>query len=111
MLVPFGGLGDGLNTRFSHAPHPHPLPPRGAGAGRRGSRRARWRAARGGARSEPLTRLGAGAWPPPTGAPTFDTRRAVLQITQQVIEGGGGGGNVGIGGRGGAYILRKFPAA
>src|SRR3989442_899189 len=31
MLVPFGGLGDGLNTRFSHSPPPHPLPPRGEG--------------------------------------------------------------------------------
>ncbi|HEY8684088.1 MAG TPA: cytidylate kinase-like family protein, partial [Chloroflexota bacterium] len=43
--------------------------------------------------------------------PTLDTRKAVLQITQNVIEEAAREGNVVIVGRGGGYILRDFPGA
>jgi cytidylate kinase len=65
----------------------------------------------GSASSEPLIPPEATAWSPPNTDPTFDTRKAVLQITQHVIEEAARGGNVVIVGRGGAYILRDFPGA
>jgi len=76
-----------------------------------GSLLARLLVALGSASSEPLMPAEAAAWTPPNAAPTFDTRKAVLQITQHVIEEAARGGNVVIVGRGGAYILSKFPAA
>ena len=50
-------------------------------------------------------------WNPPNVDPVFDTRRAVLEITQNVIQEAARTGNVIIIGRGGAYILRDFPGA
>ena len=50
-------------------------------------------------------------WDPPNVDPVFDTRRAVLGITQHVIMEAARGGNVVIVGRGGAYILRDLPGA
>ncbi|HSS61245.1 MAG TPA: cytidylate kinase-like family protein [Candidatus Limnocylindrales bacterium] len=76
-----------------------------------GSLLARLLVALGSASSEPLIPPEATAWTPPNAAPTFDTRKAVLQITQHVIEEAARGGNVVIVGRGGAYILRDFPGA
>ena len=60
---------------------------------------------------EPLIPAESAAWTPPNAAPTFDTRKAVLQITQNVIEEAARGGNVVIVGRGGAYILGSHPDA
>ncbi|HEV2036876.1 MAG TPA: cytidylate kinase-like family protein, partial [Candidatus Dormibacteraeota bacterium] len=51
------------------------------------------------------------AWQPPNTDPAFDTRKAVLEITQHVIQEAARTGNVVIVGRGGAYILRDFPGA
>ena len=76
-----------------------------------GSLLARLLVALGSASSEPLIPPEATAWTPPNAAPTFDTRKAVLQITQHVIEEAARAGNVVIVGRGGAYILAKFPGA
>src|SRR6267378_6885619 len=76
-----------------------------------GSLLARLLVALGSASTEPLIPPEATAWTPPNAAPTFDTRKAVLQITQHVIEEAARSGNVVIVGRGGAYILSKFPAA
>src|SRR5256886_3320192 len=76
-----------------------------------GSMLARLLVALGSASSEPLIPVEAAAWTPPNAAPTFDTRKAVLQITQHVIEEAARGGNVVIVGRGGAYILAKLPDA
>ncbi len=76
-----------------------------------GSLLARLLVALGSASSEPLIPPEATAWTPPNAAPTFDTRKAVLQITQHVIEEAARSGNVVIVGRGGAYILSKFPGA
>src|SRR5205085_5237031 len=45
------------------------------------------------------------AWTPPYNEPMFDTRKAVLQITQEVIREAARTGNAVIVGRGGAYIL------
>jgi CMP/dCMP kinase len=53
----------------------------------------------------------AAAWTPPYSDPTFDTRRAVLQITQEVIREAARTGNAVIVGRGGAYILRDHRLA
>ncbi|MHB8590122.1 MAG: cytidylate kinase-like family protein [Candidatus Dormibacteraceae bacterium] len=47
-------------------------------------------------------------WAPPYADPWFDPRRAVLEVTQQVIEEAARTGNVVIIGRGGAYILRDL---
>ena len=75
-----------------------------------GSLLARLLVALGSASTEPLIPAEAGAaWTPPNAAPTFDTRKAVLQITQHVIEEAARGGNVVIVGRGGAYLLRDVP--
>lgn len=76
-----------------------------------GSILARVLLALGSASSEPLIPPEATAWTPPNAAPTFDTRKAVLAITQHVIEEAARSGNVVIVGRGGAYILRDFPGA
>src|SRR5439155_1675125 len=76
-----------------------------------GSLLARLLVALGSASSEPLIPPEATAWSPPNAAPAFDTRNAVLQITQHVIEEAARTGNVVIVGRGGAYILRSFPDA
>ena len=72
---------------------------------------ARLLVALGSASTEPLIPPEATAWNPPNAAPTFDTRKAVLQITQHVIEEAARSGNVVIVGRGGAYILSDFPGA
>src|ERR1700682_2133298 len=76
-----------------------------------GSLLARLLVALGSASSESLIPPEAAAWSPPNADPAFDTRKAVLQITQQVIEEAARAGNVVIVGRGGAYILRDFPGA
>jgi cytidylate kinase len=76
-----------------------------------GSLLARLLVALGSASSEPLIPLDAAAWSPPNADPTFDTRKAVLQITQHVIQEAAREGNVVIVGRGGAYLLGDFPGA
>jgi len=65
----------------------------------------------GSASGEPMIPPEATAWNPPNVDPVFDTRRAVLQITQLVIQEAARSGNVVIVGRGGAYILHDFPGA
>ena len=82
-----------------------------ASGGISGSLLARLLVALGSASTEPLIPPEATAWTPPNAAPTFDTRKAVLQITQHVIEEAARAGNVVIVGRGGAYILRDLPGA
>lgn len=76
-----------------------------------GSLLARLLVALGSASSEPLIPPEATAWTPPNAAPTFDTRKAVLQITQHVIQEAARAGNVVIVGRGGAYVLHDLPGA
>ena len=76
-----------------------------------GSLLSRLLVALGSASSEPLIPPEATAWSPPNADPAFDTRKAVLQITQHVIQEAARAGNVVIVGRGGAYILRDFPGA
>jgi cytidylate kinase len=76
-----------------------------------GSLLARLLVALGSASTEPLIPAEAAAWTPPNAAPAFDTRKAVLQITQLVIQEAARTGNVVIVGRGGAYILREHPGA
>jgi cytidylate kinase len=76
-----------------------------------GSLLARLLVALGSATSEPLIPPEATAWTPPNAGAEFDTRKAVLQITQHVIEEAARVGNVVIVGRGGAYILSSFPGA
>jgi cytidylate kinase len=76
-----------------------------------GSLLSRLLVALGSASSEPLIPPEATAWSPPNTDPAFDTRKAVLQITQHVIQEAARAGNVVIVGRGGAYILRDFPGA
>lgn len=50
------------------------------------------------------------AWTPPYSDPTtYDTRRAVLQITQELIREAARTGNAVIVGRGAAYLLRDHP--
>jgi cytidylate kinase len=51
------------------------------------------------------------AWTPPYNDPTFDTRKAVLEITREVIRESARSGNAVIVGRGGAYILHDDPRA
>ena len=65
----------------------------------------------GSASGEPMIQSEATGWNPPNVDPVFDTRRAVLQITQHVIREAAREGNVVIVGRGGAYILRDFEDA
>jgi hypothetical protein len=76
-----------------------------------GSLLARLLVALGSASTEPLIPPETAAWTPPNAAPTFDTRKAILQITQHVIQEAARTGNVVIVGRGGAYLLRDFPGA
>jgi len=76
-----------------------------------GSLLARMLMALGSASSEQLVPPETTAWNPPNASPTFDTRKAVLEITQHVIREAAKDGNVVIVGRGGAYILRDFPGA
>ena len=65
----------------------------------------------GSASGEPMIQPEATVWNPPNVDPVFDMRRAVLEITQQVIREAAREGNVVIVGRGGAYILRDFENA
>jgi len=51
------------------------------------------------------------AWTPPYNDPTFDTRRAVLQITQELIREAARSNNAVIVGRGAAYLLSEHPRA
>lgn len=76
-----------------------------------GSLLARLLVALGSASSEPLIPPEATAWTPPNSDPAFDTRKAVLRITQQVLREAARAGNVVIIGRGGAYLLADFPGA
>ena len=76
-----------------------------------GSLLARLLVALGSATSEPLIPPEATAWTPPNAGPTFDTRKAVLSITQHVILEAARAGNVVIVGRGGAYILGNHAGA
>jgi len=76
-----------------------------------GSLLGRLLVALGSASTEPMIPPEATAWTPPNSDPTFDTRKAVLQITQHVIQEAAREGNVVIVGRGGAYILRDFPGS
>lgn len=76
-----------------------------------GSLLARLLVALGSATSEPLIPPEATAWTPPNAGPTFDARKAVLSITQHVIQEAARGGNVVIVGRGGAYILADHRGA
>ncbi|MGA7910633.1 MAG: cytidylate kinase-like family protein [Candidatus Dormiibacterota bacterium] len=74
-----------------------------------GSLLARLLVALGSASTEPLVSVDTTAWNPPNADPAFDTRKAVLQITQHVILEAARAGNVVIVGRGGAYLLSGFP--
>jgi cytidylate kinase len=65
----------------------------------------------GSASGEPMIQPEASAWNPPNVDPVFDTRRAVLEITQHVIKEAAREGNVIIVGRGGAYILSDHEGA
>jgi len=65
----------------------------------------------GSASGEPMIPPETAAWNPPNVDPVFDTRRAVLEITQHVIQEAARAGNVVIVGRGGAYILRDLEGA
>ena len=76
-----------------------------------GSLLSRLLVALGSASSEPLIPPEATAWNPPNADPAFDVRKAVLQITQHVIQEAARAGNVVIIGRGGAYLLHDFPGA
>jgi cytidylate kinase len=76
-----------------------------------GSLLSRLLVALGSASGEPMIPPETAAWNPPNTDPVFDTRRAVLEITQQEIKEAAKGGNVIIIGRGGAYILRDLPGA
>jgi cytidylate kinase len=76
-----------------------------------GSLLSRLLIALGSASGEPMIPPEAAAWTPPNADPVFDTRLAVLQITQQVIKEAARGGNVVIVGRGAAYLLRDLVGA
>ena len=51
------------------------------------------------------------AWAPPYNDPTLDTRKAVLQITQELIREAARTGNAVIVGRGAGYLLHDHPHA
>lgn len=53
----------------------------------------------------------AAAWTPPYSDPAFDTRKAVLHVTQEVIQEAARTGNAVIVGRGAGYVLRDRPGA
>ncbi|HSP08625.1 MAG TPA: cytidylate kinase-like family protein [Candidatus Dormibacteraeota bacterium] len=76
-----------------------------------GSLLARLLVALGSASTEPMVPVDSTAWSPPNADPAFDTRKAVLHITQNVIMEAARAGKVVIVGRGGAYLLRDFPGA
>jgi cytidylate kinase len=65
----------------------------------------------GSASPEPSIQAAGAAWAPPYADPAFDPRRAVLEVTQQVIKEAARSGNVVIIGRGSAYILRDLEGA
>jgi cytidylate kinase len=65
----------------------------------------------GAASPEPTLPSEAAAWNPPYADPHMDPRRAVVDITQQIIKEAARSGNVVIVGRGGAYILADLPGA
>jgi cytidylate kinase len=65
----------------------------------------------GAASAEPIIPPETVAWTPPNAEGALDTRRAVLEITQQVIREAARGGNVVIVGRGGAYLLHDLEGA
>ncbi len=64
-----------------------------------------------GSAPEPTFSSGGAIWTPPYADSAFDPRRAVLEVTQQVIKEAARGGNVVIIGRGGAYVLRDLEGA
>ncbi len=76
-----------------------------------GSLLSRLLLALGAANTEPNIPTEASTWSPPNADPVFDTRHAVLQLTQEVIREAARGDNVVIVGRGGAYILSDHPGA
>jgi cytidylate kinase len=76
-----------------------------------GSLLSRLLLALGAANAEPIIPPETSAWSPPNSDPVFDTRKAVLEITQQVIREAAKGGNAVIVGRGGAYLLSDHPGA
>src|SRR6266849_9654847 len=76
-----------------------------------GSLLSRLLLALGAANTEPIIPPETSAWNPPNADPVFDTRRAVLQLTQDVIKEAARGDNAVIVGRGGAYILGDHPGA
>jgi len=76
-----------------------------------GSLLSRLLLALGAANTEPMIPPETSAWTPPNADPVFDSRSAVLHLTQHVIREAARGGNVVIVGRGGAYILRDHPGA
>ena len=75
-----------------------------------GSLLARLLVALGSASTEPLVPPEAAAWQPPNTDPAFDTRKAVLEITQHVIQEAARTGNVVIVGRNADPIRRPEPA-
>jgi cytidylate kinase len=76
-----------------------------------GSLLSRLLLALGAANTEPNIPPETSTWNPPNIDPVFDTRRAVLELTQQVIREAARTDNVVIIGRGGAYILSDHPGA
>src|SRR3984893_678347 len=76
-----------------------------------GSLLSRLLIALGSASGEPMIPPETAAWIPPNADPVFDTRLAVLEITQQVIKEAARGGNVVIVGRGAAYLLADLEVA
>src|SRR2546422_1102358 len=76
-----------------------------------GSLLSRLLLALGAANAEPIIPPETSAWNPPNAEPVFDTRQAVLAITQEIIKEAAKDGNVVIVGRGGAYLLRDHPGA
>jgi cytidylate kinase len=76
-----------------------------------GSLLSRLLIALGSASGEPMIPPETAAWTPPNADPVFDTRLAVLEITQQVIKEAARGGNVVIVGRGAAYLLADLEGA
>ena len=76
-----------------------------------GSLLSRLLLALGAANAEPIIPPEPSAWNPPNAEPVFDTRQAVLAITQEIIKEAAKEGDVVIVGRGGAYLLRDEPGA
>ena len=76
-----------------------------------GSLLSRLLLALGAANAEPIIPPETSAWNPPNTEPVFDTRQAVLAITQEILKEAAREGDVVIVGRGGAYLLRDHPGA